>query len=235
MRALSGPVARSLLLESNDPRCPSIALDLIGLVTPFFKVNPHDLLLDLSGGPQTATTEIYPLVNLRAPLSAIVCTNNAITAQLSQPASNRFVLTIQALETLPRGDRVFNVILRSADAADPTCLVKGTIHNPPDLEITPQRLRFEAQDEPQMRVLWIRQHGKTPLRLLDAVPSSDTLHCEIDPDPASYDYRVYVTACNQESAAGRQAVVRLRMDDGKEKERFFQVPVWIGQGEAVVR
>ena len=31
-----------------------------------------------------------------------------------------------------------------------------------------------------------------PLALLDVVPSSDKIHCEIDPDPDGVDYRVYV-------------------------------------------
>ena len=45
---------------------------------------------------------------------------------------------------------------------------------------------------------------------MDAVPSSDKYHCEIDPDPAGMNYRIYVNAWQQADCAGQTNALLLK-------------------------
>jgi len=231
LRLLNGTVSRAILLDCNDPRNGSPMVGLTGVVVPFYQVTPPEIALDLSQGQQTTAAGIVPLLNLHVPLSQVLCDDTNIVASLSMETSNRFMLTVWASTSLPRGNATINLTIRSADSNDPPCRVTGFVRNPPDLELIPGRLRFQPQTEPQMRILWVKQHGASPLILLDVIPPSDKFHCEVDPDPASYDYRIYITAWQQEAAAGRTNVLTLKMRDRNQKEHSVPVPVSVDQAE----
>lgn len=231
LRLLNGTVSRAFSVYCNDPNNDPLVVGLTGVVVPFYQVTPLEIDLDLSQGQQTAAAEIVPLLNLHAPLSRVLCDNTNIVANLSPEGANQFVLTVQALASVPRGNAVISLTIRSADSNDPLCRVIGFIHNPPDLELIPAQLRFQPQAEPQMRILWVKQHGANPLILLDVVPPSDKFHCEIDPDPVGYNYRIYITAWGQEKAAGQTNVLVLKMWDENQKERSMPVPISVDQAE----
>ncbi len=231
LRLLNGTVSRAISLYCNDPNNGSSVVGLTGVVVPVYQVTPPEIELDLSQGQQTAVAEIVPLLNLHAPLSQVLCDDTNIVAQLSPENSSRFVLTVQALESIPRGRAVINLTIHSADSNDPPCHIAGFIHNPPDLELIPTQLRFQPQAEPQMRILWVKQHGASPLVLLDVIPPSDKFHCEIDPDSSGYDYRIYVTAWQQEAAVGQTNVLILKMRDQNQKDRSVTVSVSVDKAE----
>jgi hypothetical protein len=83
-----------------------------------------------------------------------------------------------------------------------------------------------------MRILWIKQHGTAPSILLDAIPQSDKLHCEIDPDANGLDYTIYVTAWQQDTAAGRTNALILKVRDQKQHEQSVPIPIVVAQTEA---
>lgn len=132
---------------------------------------------------------------------------------------------MQALDSLPRGNTRVRLALRTADPDDPPCSVVGLIRNPPDLELIPEKLRFMPQEGRQMRILWLKQHGASPLALLDVIPPSGKFQCEIDPDPDGCDYRIYITAWDQNATAGGAGALTLKMQDQNRQVRLVLVPV----------
>jgi hypothetical protein len=231
LRLLGGAISRAILVDCNDPQSPSIALELTGVVVPAYQVIPAEISLDLSQGQQTVMAKIVPLLNLHAPLSQVLCDDTNIVAQLSPERASRFVLTVQALESIPRGRAVINLTIHSADSNDPPCHITGFINNPPDFEAIPAQLRFQPQAEPQLRILWLKQHGASPLILLDVIPPSDRFQCEIDPDPAGYNYRIYITAREQEAAVSQTNMLMLKMRDQNQKEWSVPVPISVEPAE----
>jgi hypothetical protein len=229
LRALSGRVSRTVTVECNDPVQPLLVLGVTGVVVPAYQITPTEISLDMARGQRSGSAEIVPLLPLHAPLSLVDCSDSNLTAHLSAVASNRFILTIQASESFQRGQTFVEITVRSADPNDRPCLVNAFVHHPPDLEVLPARLRFQSKNEPQMRMFWLKQHGTEPLLLLDAIPSSDKFHCEIDPDAAGFNYRIYVTAWQLEEEGGRTHSINLKMRDSAGAERFVPVPISVEQ------
>ena len=224
-RLLRGPVSRAVMLYCNDPRSESVSVELTGVVMPYYELTPPEIDIDLSQGQQSADIEIAPSVILRAPLSQVVCNNPGLAAKVSREGADRFLLTVRVLESFPRGNAAVGVTVSSADPLDPPCHLACYIHNPPDLELVPDQLKFQPQAQPQLRILWLKQHGSSPLTLLDAVPPSGNFRCEIDPDPLGTDYRIYVTAWGQDAAGARAGVLTLKLMDQDQKERTVTVPI----------
>jgi hypothetical protein len=225
LQLLSGPISRTISIESNDTNSVWLILGLTGVVIPIYQMTPAEVDLDLSQGRQMATAEITPLLQLHAPLSQVHCDNTNILAKVSPAGTGGFVLTLEALDSLPRGNAAVNLTLCSADSNDPPFHTTGFIHNPPDLELLPERLRFLPQAEPQMRILWLKQHGATPAILLDIIPPSDKFKCEIEPDSTGYNYRIYVNTWQQEAAAGQTNVLLIKMRDQNQNEHSVPVPI----------
>ena len=134
LRLLNGTVSRAVAIGSNDPNNDLVLVGFTGEVVPLYQITPPEIQIDLSRGRQTAAVEIAPMVNLHAPLSQVVCDDKDVTATLSPGEDGRFVLTVQALDSLPRGNTRVRLALRTADPDDPPCSVVGLIRNPPDLE-----------------------------------------------------------------------------------------------------
>jgi len=225
LQLLSGPISRTISIESNDTNSVWLILGLTGVVIPSYQMTPVEIDLDLSQGRQMATAEITPLLQLHAPLSQVHYDNTNILAKVSPAGTGGFVLTLEALDSLPRGNAAVNLTLCSADSNDPPFHTTGFIHNPPDLELLPERLRFLPQAEPQMRILWLKQHGATPAILLDIIPPSDKFKCEIEPDSTGYNYRIYVNTWQQEAAAGQTNVLLIKMRDQNQNEHSVPVPI----------
>jgi hypothetical protein len=226
---LDGTVSRAISIYCNDPNDSTLVVGLTGVVVPAYLVTPSEIGLDLSQGQQTSAAEIVSLLNLHAPLSQVLCNDTNIVTSLSMEASNQFILTLQATKSFPHENATISLTVRSTDSNDPLCRVTGFVRNPPDLELVPERLQFLPQAEPQTLILWIKQHGATPLILLDAIPPSDTFHCEIDPDPDGCDYQIYITAWEQEKAAGQTNTLVLKMRDQNRKERSVPIPISVDQ------
>ena len=229
LRALSGRISRTVTMECNDPVQPLLVLGVTGVVVPAYQITPTEISLDMARGQRWGIAEIVPALPLHAPLSLVECSDSNLAAQVSMIASNRFILTVQASESFPRGQTFVEITVQSADPNDLPCLVKAFVHHPPDLEVLPARLRFQFKTEPQMRMFWLKQHGTEPLLLLDAIPSSDKFHCEVDPDAAGYNYRIYVTAWRLEEEGGRTHSINLKMRDPAGAERFVPVPISVEQ------
>jgi hypothetical protein len=229
LRQLSGAISRTILIECNDPQTPSCALELTGFLVPAYQTIPSEIKLDLSNGQTSGTAEIRPLFRLNAGLSVVSCDDTNLDATISPNSNTGFLLSVRVKNGLPPGNRVVNVTLRSADSNDLPCHVMVNIHHPPDLDLIPSRLIFNPQVEMQTRILWVKQHGKAPLMLLDVVPSSDKYHCEIYPDPAGVNYRIYVNARQQEAGAEQTNTLLLKFADSPTGQvRSMTVPISVG-------
>ncbi len=229
LRASKGSLFHSVSFKSNDPAQPMVTIFVTGEVVPAFRVEPAEMRLDLSAGSPVAGVDIVPLLPLRASLSLVECSNTNIVLTLARGLGNRFTLTAQALATLPRGYSALDLRVRSPDPEDPACLVRLLISHPPDFEVFPPELRFSALEEPQTRILWIRQRGSAPLILLDAVPSTDKYRCEIDPDPTGYNYKIYVTAAQLKAGAGQTNTLILKLRDSRQQEKSVPVALSVSQ------
>ena len=232
LHALSGRVVRAVVLTCNDPGNPSPVLNLFGVSVPAYQITPREVTLDLSQGQSAGQAEIVPLQKLRAPLSGALSDNTNVVASVRPAGADGFLLTVDARRSLPRGHWVANLVVRSQDTNDPPCHVLAIIHYPPDLEVLPAELRLQPEADPQTRILWLKQHGAAPMVLLDAVPSSNRLHCEIEPDPAGPNYKIYVTAWHQEAAQGQTNSVALKLRDQRGQERSIAVSVVVGPTES---
>ena len=235
LRALEGPITRTITVYCNDPNNSPVVLGLTGIVVPVYQVTPREITMDLSQGQRIGVAEIAPLCHLHAPLSQVQCKDTNITATVSIEASNKFMLTVRASESFPRGRAMVSLDVRSADSNDPPCLVNAFVNNPADFEVIPAQLWFEPQKEPQMRILWIKQHGAAPSILLDAIPQSDKIHCEIEQVADSFDYRIYVTAWQQDGAASQTNVLILKVRDHNQHEQSVPVPIVVAQTEGKSR
>lgn len=230
LRSLSGPISRSLAVHSNDPDRPVLDLGITGVAVLYYQVTPVELFLDPTQGQPAAIAEIIPLQILRAPLSRVTGADTNVVATLAAAGTNRFLLTVRALPSLPRGRRLVNLVVGSSDTNDPPCQVAVAVHNPAEFEVMPARLQFQPLATPQMRILWVKQHGASALALLDVIAPSDKFRCEIDPDPASQDYRIYITAWEQETVSGQAGALTLKLRDARQQEHTVSVPVSVEQG-----
>lgn len=225
LRGLDGPVSRTVTLESNDPERPVVLLELTGAAVACYQISPPQPVLDLSQGQRAVTVEIEALQPLRAPLTRATCAETNLAVSVTARSERQFVLTVLATDKLPRSRRPFLVTVQSADTNDPPCRVTGMLHHPPELEILPDHLRFEPKTEPQMRIVWIKQHGGSPLQLVDVLPPSDHYRCEIDPEPGGVNYRIYVTAAELAAEAGRTNAVLLKLRGNTGGDRTERVPL----------
>jgi hypothetical protein len=228
LRILNGSVTRSILVYCNDPQTPTSVLDLTGTVVSSYQISPTQPILDLTQGTTNAVTaEISPLFQLHAPLSRVSCGNTNIEGSISEASDGGYVLTIQARDSLPKQSFIVALTIASDDTNDPVCIVGLAVHNPPDLELLPPQLVFRAQAAEQTQVLWVRQHGASPLSLVDAVLPPDKFHCEIDPDPDGYDYAIYITAWNQQAGDSQTNMLVLKLRDASNHEKDATVPVTV--------
>jgi hypothetical protein len=229
LRLLSGPTSRAILITCNDPQNPTPVLELNGEGVPLYQLDPVTPLLDLAEGPGKVTIGINPLLHLHAPLSQVVYDNTNVLVNLASAAGGGWFLTVQADSSFPKSNATVTVVIRSSDTNDPPCSVDVFIRNAPVLELLPTQLAFQAQTNEQTRVLWLKQHGPSPLALLDAVLPQDKFHCEIDPDPDGRDYTIYVTTWQQQSASGQTNELVLRMMDVSNREQDINVPVFVSK------
>lgn len=209
-RLLSGEVFRFITIQSNDPLPSEWSVELHASIVPVYAVNPVELTVGGAAGHRQSAVDVTPLLKLKEPLSEVECDNTNISVNVMEGAAGQYLVVAQALESLPRGRSRFSVVVRSQNSNDPPCRILGRLEYPEEYEVIPSQLTFEAKDEPQSRIVWLRQHGGPLLVLQDAVPSSGEFHCEIDPDPVSVDYRIYVDARNLSAARGQSRRLTLR-------------------------
>jgi hypothetical protein len=226
LRLLSGPTSRAILITCNDPQNPNPVLELNGEIVLLYQVDPVTPVLDLAEGPGTVTAGITPFIHLHAPLSQAVCNDTNVHTVVAPEPGGGCLLTVSARKGFPQSNTVVNVVVRSADTNDPPCSVDVFVRNAPTLELVPTQLVFQPQSDEQTRVLWLRQHGPSPLTLLDAVLPQDRFHCEIDPDPDGRNYTIYVTAWQQQTMAGQTNELVLKMMDASKHEKDIKVPVY---------
>ncbi|HTB84896.1 MAG TPA: DUF1573 domain-containing protein [Candidatus Sulfotelmatobacter sp.] len=226
LRLLSGEITRAIMIDCNDPQQASIVLELRGEVVSAYLVTPSAIELDLSK-EQTATAQIQPLFKLRADLSQVDCDDSNIVATIGPESSAGTTLTVESRQTILHGNTFASVTVHSDNSNDLPCRVTVLIHNPPEVEVVPAQLTFQPQADPQMQILWLKQHGSSPLTLLDAVPSSDDYQCEIDPEPDGVDYRIYVTALQQQLSTGKTNSLVLKMTDAQHQAESVVIPLFV--------
>lgn len=229
LRLLNGAVSRAILIGCNDPQEPNPVLGINVVVAPIYKVDPAAPLVDLAEGPDAVTVGINPTFQLHAPLSRAECGNTNLQTSVSPGPDGGCLLNIRALGGFPESNTTVTVVVHSVDTNDPPCSVEVFVRNAPSVELVPPRLVMLPQEEEQTRLFWLKQHGPSPMALLDAVLPQDRYHCEIDPDPDGRDYTIYITAWQQKSIAGQTNELVLRMMDASNHEKDINVPVYVSK------
>jgi hypothetical protein len=229
LRLLNGAVSRAILIGCNDPQEPSPVLGINVVVAPIYKVDPAAPLVDLAEGPSAIAVAITPSFQPHAPLSRAACDNTNLQATVSPGEYSGCVLNIRAVGGFPESNTTVIVTVRSVDTNDPPCAVEVFVRNAPSVELVPRQLVMLPQDEQQTRIFWLKQHGPSPMALLDAVLPQDKYHCEIDPDPDGRDYTIYITAWQQKTIAGQTNELVLRMMDASNHEKDIDVPVFVSK------
>lgn len=229
LRSIDGSVKRIVTVRSSDPKSRVVSLELRGESWPAFRVYPANIALDLSKGRTNELLEIKAVRPMRQSLSRVECDNTNIIAILFAKGPALWDLSVNVKDTVPRGTTKIVLYLTSGDPEDPVCEVRGTVRRPGNLEILPTGLRFAPKQGLQMRILWVKQHGDPPLRLLDAVCPTNDYQCEIAPGPDGRDYRILVTARNLENVIGRVGELSLKVADIDNVENFVSVPISVLQ------
>ena len=67
--------------------------------------------------------------------------------------------------------------------------------------------------------------------LLDAIPASPNMKCEIEPDPIGPNYKVYITAWHQEATGLQTNRLILKLRDPQGQEQSVPVPVSVAAAE----
>jgi hypothetical protein len=225
LRQLEGSVSREVVVYSNDPKNPSVGFQLTGTVMGYFQVTPLAMYLDYSEGEREASVEIQSGSDLRAPLSRVECSDPSVSATLAKTGGDSYELRVRAADSMKQGTTAVNLKVKTADPTDPVCNVTVYIHNPADLELIPEAIRFQRREDLQTFTLVVRRHSDSAPVLLDAVPPSDKFHCEIDVDQANGDYRIYLSAVGQVTSTPDAGALRLRMRDQNNEEKFVSVPI----------
>ncbi|MEI8350803.1 MAG: DUF1573 domain-containing protein [bacterium] len=221
-RLLDGEVVRFAQVQSNDVAGGPAELELRATLVRLYEWFPPEISLEGSPESVNGSVTIRPLIRLREPLSRVESDNTNVIAGVSEIRPGSYQVVVQALETLPRGQWAFNLTVRSAATNDPPCRIAGRINFPRDVELIPSQLVFEAREQPQSRILWVRQQAGLPVTLLDVVPSSREFQCEIVPETASFDYRIHVEAGNLALLAGQTRVLTLKARNSSQEE--IQLP-----------
>src|SRR6185503_14880623 len=124
---------------SNDPLNPVTMVELNGIAQLAYHVTPPVMSLEFSkeaigsvptpviGQPAPVSSKekndtsvhIVPSIALAKPLSQPTCDNTNIALDLTQAASNRYVLSARALPSLPHVRTSFTLTVRTADSNDP--------------------------------------------------------------------------------------------------------------------
>lgn len=222
----AGSIGRAILMTCNDPQDPTIVLDLNGVSVPAYQVTPVSPLLDLTTGPNPVSAQITPLFHLRAPLSRFFCLNTNIQISNMPQTNGGCLLEIKAGKAFPQSNEPVTITIRTTDTNDLPCTFQVFVRNAPSLELIPRQLTFPPQAGEQTRILWVKQHGPSPLSLLDAVLPVDRFHCEIDPDPGGYNYTIYVTLWQQSPIVQTNTLV-LKMIDAAGQKKEIRVPVFV--------
>ncbi len=209
-RLLSGEVFRFITIHSNDPLPTDWIVEVHASIVPVYALTPPEFSVGGAAGHRRSEVDVRPLLALKEPLSEVECDNTNMAAEVVEVRAGQYRVAVQALDSLPRGRSLFTVIVRSLNTNDPPCKIVGRIEYPRDYEVIPSRLMFEAKQEPQSRIIWLRQVGEPTLVLRDAVSSSGEFQCVIEPDPMSADYRIYVEAGSLVAAKGRVRKITLR-------------------------
>jgi hypothetical protein len=228
LRALRGAISRAIAVECNDPKNPAFALGLSGIVVPAFQIEPADITIDVSRGETSASANIWPELPLHGGLTRVSSDDANVEASIASGYAAKSLISVR-LKTAPaRGDTIANLTAATSDSNDPVCRFHVVIHNPGDLEWLPGRLEFEPQAEPQSRNLLLKQHGTNFLTLLDAISPSARFHCEIEPEPFSRNYRIYVTARDQDSATnGYNTSLLLKLKNSSNQLTNVNIPITI--------
>ncbi len=225
---LEGPVAKNLILRSNDAETPVLILSLWGTVAPGYTVRPRAVFFNPADGEHAATqsVQITGRAGSSSPLSLVSCSTNCFAGRLLQREGGAGMceLTVTTVPPLPEGLTRGELVLATTNSTDPRCVVRVAAYVPPVFSVIPDKLTLMAIDEEQERIVFVRQHSAKPARLLDVKLPAQCFACEINPGPGSADYRLHVRA---KGLAGKQGSDKLviKTDDPFRAEVAIPVEV----------
>ncbi|MCE9614435.1 MAG: DUF1573 domain-containing protein [Lentisphaerae bacterium] len=210
---LEDDVTKELTLETNDPKALRATLTLRGHIMPRFECHPKTAIMELASTNAFGSTQvtINPRRAMNMPLTEVTSDSPLLYGVVAPDADGAFTLQIYTRPPLPTGILHGHLRVASADTNDPVCTVKVDLGVWPGFLAVPDVLRFEEGVAGQMRILFVRQFPDTPHSIQSVEDASGNLACEIYPEPAGLNYRIYVYA--REVAAAGAGTLLIHTDD----------------------
>ncbi len=199
----SGAVRRPRTLYTNDPEHPTCEVEVSGTVLHRYVKSPRLVTIDAGRGGDvvTRTVEITGTTPLDKPLSMVKSSTPYLAAELCRPASGGACeVLVKTVPPLPDGLTRGEVVVSSADSNVVPCVVRVLAYVHPAFCVIPESVLFQQIEEPQLRILFVRQNSRDPAGLRDVSATFDGVSCRVSQGPGDGNYRVYVEA---EGLSGR--------------------------------
>lgn len=234
-RFLAGPVTREVFVESNDPRGALQVLTLHAQVEAVFEIPPERFRLS----PRPTEREARLMVRVIDPTLTnelkVLSAPDSVEVTIARVGSRQHVVSVRLVDPVSKGRQALHLILGTGDPRHATCLLTGELCNPHDLEFIPEALVFLPISQPQRRVLWIQQHGSTPMELVDVQATQGSFRFGVESAARRGEYRIQVFTVDLEGVQGEQVNLRLRFRDQSGAPHERTVPIrreWAGTSES---
>lgn len=228
-RKAIGDVRRSITVYSNDPRNPRTILELGGVIRPAYRVSPDNPGLGSEHGSNEVVVQVKPLVDLRRPLSRIECDGSLLLGSVTNTGEGGFMVYLRLDGMPPKLRRKMLAKVTSDDRQDPALYISVDIANPPEIEVVPSIVEMSGDGRREERILWVRQHGASPMTLKDVVATPRFIRCEIERIPNRADYRIYVSMGKNSQGIGPESALRLLMQDTAGNHHELSIPVRLSE------
>ncbi|MDA0321704.1 MAG: DUF1573 domain-containing protein [Verrucomicrobia bacterium] len=227
---IEGPFSKGVTVLSDSAAGP-VALSIAGTALHPYRFSPPTLNLAPATGDTAATVTAH-VVRSRDDLSELLraeCDSDLFSARLSRSGTaGEYLLTVASKPPLPDGHSEAVIELVPRTPTDPKVTIRASAFVRPRVDIRPAALRLAPLDEPQKRILFIRQNASQNLSLLDARAPFDTITCELYAEPRQPHYRVYITAHSLADLDGKRGNLVLTFQKqgmSSDPEAVFQIAV----------
>jgi hypothetical protein len=195
----SGPVTKTVTVTCNDKKQPSLTLQIKGTVWRAIDVTPQNAVMNIAPeASQEATTTLRILNNTSDPLTLEQPQSDkpAFTAELKtvQPGKE-FQLIVKTVPPIGPGNVQGTISLKTSSTNTPVLKIIALAIIQPVVSVVPPQvfLAAGALSRPLTSVISIRNNGKEPLQLSDAVVNAPGVDVQLKETQPGRQFTVNVT------------------------------------------
>jgi hypothetical protein len=224
--ALEGAFEKVLRIQRAGVTSPVVALTLTGVAAPFYRLSPTALRLVASRTNEVVggSVRIERLRETAGALRRVECDLACLRVSLAEDdARGGTRLDVRTAPPLPEGLSETVVRVTSGVPGDPVCRVRVGLYAVPDIEILPSPLVWDATDEPQSRIVFIRPRHSVALGVVDAAGPQADIQCRIVPERGTPNYRIHVSASGLGGRRGELGDLRVATVGARQELRIPMV------------